>query len=245
MNGSRIRERGFDSHDLARISGGGYEATTLATTTTTTTTTTTRREGERPPHCSGEAIMATSERKGGERRFGWLGSGGPPRLASLIESHVVSRFKFPARKAAAEKKGVKEIGEGGRKEPKSGMSFPGSVCLVGDRGSCVDLTGVGGEARPGGRNSYLDRADARALTLLTRAASALPRSPRRSSKSARRGSRASPALPPTRLGSTSTTRTLPGSPKVGPTLPLSLVPSCAALTFLLSRPQVKARRSSS
>ena len=166
--------------------------------------------------------MATSERKGGERRFGWLGSGGPPRLASLIESHVVSRFKFPARKAAAEKKGVKEIGEGGRKEPKSGMSFPGSVCLVGDRGSCVDLTGVGGEARPGGRNSYLDRADARALTLLTRAASALPRSPRRSSKSARRGSRASPALPPTRLGSTSTTRTLPGSPKVGPTLSLSL-----------------------
>ena len=101
--------------------------------------------------------MATNERKGGERRLGWLGSGGPPRLASLIESHVVSRFKFPARKAAAEKKGVKEIGKGGRKEPKSGMSFPGSVCLVGDRGSCVDLTGVGGEARPGQAETLISR----------------------------------------------------------------------------------------
>jgi len=38
---------------------------------------------------------------------------------------------------------VVEIEKGGKKEPKSGMSFPGKVCMAGDRSSCVDLAGVG------------------------------------------------------------------------------------------------------
>ena len=31
---------------------------------------------------------------------------------------------------------MREVSKGGKKEPKSGMSFPGGVCLAGDRSSC-------------------------------------------------------------------------------------------------------------
>lgn len=50
-----------------------------------------------------------------------------------------SYFKGRSSNAAA----VVEIEKGGKKEPKSGMSFPGKVCLAGDKSSCVDLAGVG------------------------------------------------------------------------------------------------------
>merc|ERR1712087_590733 len=38
---------------------------------------------------------------------------------------------------------IVEIEKGGKQEPTSGMNFPGKVCLVGDKSSCVELAGVG------------------------------------------------------------------------------------------------------
>ena len=79
-----------------------------------------------------------------------LGDATPLRLASLAVQNIESRLKLPWRKEGGidsyfrkRERNIKEIGTGGKREPVTGADFPGRVCLVGDRSSCVDLTGVG------------------------------------------------------------------------------------------------------
>ena len=68
----------------------------------------------------------------------------PLRLASIAVQNIESRLKLPWRKeSGTDEQNIKEIGAGGKREPSTGAEFPGRVCRVGDRSSCVDLTGVG------------------------------------------------------------------------------------------------------
>ena len=65
----------------------------------------------------------------------------PASLALQLQENLKSKLGKLGKVGGG--KGVREVSKGGKKEPKSGMSFPGGVCLAGDRSSCVDLAGVG------------------------------------------------------------------------------------------------------
>ena len=65
----------------------------------------------------------------------------PASLALQLQENLKSKLGKLGKVGSG--KGVREVSKGGKKEPKSGMSFPGVVCLAGDRSSCVDLAGVG------------------------------------------------------------------------------------------------------
>ncbi|QDZ23418.1 hypothetical protein A3770_10p59360 [Chloropicon primus] len=91
------------------------------------------------------------EGQGGEEGVGgrerWLRTK-PASLALQLHENLKSKMPslpWKGERARTSKGVIREVKKGGKKEPRSGMSFPGAVCLAGDRSgsSCVDLAGVG------------------------------------------------------------------------------------------------------